>query len=179
MSTSPAKPERRETCLVLCDLIQSQMALEADVVSIYNQKRRLVPKSGLYIDVAIVGDRPFAANSKPVNDPAQPDVLEVQNTAIQELLQIDIFSKNDQARLRRVEIVFALTGVAAQQACEQHAMKIGRIPASFVDLSQGEGAARLNRYALTFNVLRGYQISRTVPTISDWQNPPQLIITNP
>jgi hypothetical protein len=179
MTTSPAKPEQRETCLVLCDLIQSQMALEKGVVSIYNQKRILTPRSGLYIDVAIIGDRPFAANSKPVNDPALPDVTEVQTVAQQEILQIDIFSKNDQARLRRIEVLFALTGVAAQQACERHSMKIARLPARFVDLSQGEGPARLNRYAITFNVLRGYQLTRAVETFSDWQNPPRQIITNP
>lgn len=179
MTTSPTRPERRETCLVLCGLIQSQMGLEDGVVSIYNQKRRLQPKSGLYIDVAIVGDRPFASNYRPVNDPAQADVTEVQNVAVQELLQIDIFSRNDQARLRRMEIVFALTGVAAQQACEENAMSIGRLPASFVDVSEIEGAARLNRYSLTFNVLRGYQLTRSAPTFSRWQNPPQTILVNP
>lgn len=178
MPTAPNRPDP-ETIVILAGLLQSQMGLEEGVVSIYNQKRRLEPKSGLYLDVACVGFQPFGVVSRPRNDPADPDMIEAQSVSQQEVVQVDIFSRNEQARLRRVEVIFALTGVAAQQASEQYGLRIGRIPPSFVDASQGEGAARLNRYALTFNVLRTYFMERRAPTFSKFQNPPQLITTNP
>lgn len=178
MITAPDKPEERETIKVIAGLIQSQMGLREGATSIYNQKRLLGKTSDIQVDVAWIGGKPYAANSRAVNDPAQPDLTEVQSVQEQEVIQVDIFSKSAEARLRKVEVIFALTGIAAQQACEKYGMRIGRIPASFVDLSEGEGAARLNRYALTFNVLRSYSLSRSVETFSTFENPPQ-ISTNP
>lgn len=179
MPTSPETPDRtRETLKVIADLIQSQMGLKEGATAIYNQKRLLGNTSDIQVAVAFLGAKPYAANSRPVNDPAKPDLVEVQSVQQQEVIQVDIFSKSSDARLRKVEIIFAMTGVAAQQACETYGMKIGRIPVSFVDLSEGEGAARLNRYAITFNVLRSYSASRSVQTFSTFENPPQ-ISTNP
>jgi hypothetical protein len=175
MSPSP-ETEVRETILVVAELIQSQMQLENGVVSIYNQRRKLGKGRGLQVDVALLGNRPFSVRSRSVNDPARPDLVERQCANEQETIQVDVFSYDDSARLRRIEVLFALTGVAAQQACEKYAMKIARVPASFVDLSEGEGAGRLNRFALTFNVLRGYSIERTVETFSTFTIPPQLVV---
>lgn len=180
MPTGPDKPDRdRETIKVIADLIQSQMGLKEGRTSIYNQKRLLGIESDLLVDVAWLGGRPFGVVSRPARDPAQPDLVEQQSVSMQEVVQVDLFSKSDEARLRKVDAIFALTGVAAQQACERYAMRIGRIPASFVDLSGGEGAARLNRYALTFNVLRSYFLSRSAQTFSTFENPPKEILTNP
>ena len=169
----------RETAKVLCELIESQMGLSKDTVSIYNQKRRLTNKAGIWIDVAIIGQTIIAANTKPINDPAQPELLEVQTVVQQEVLQVDIMSADDSARLRRLDVVLALTGTGAQQACERYAMKISNLPQSFVDASEIEASARLNRYAITVTVLRSYSKARTIPTFTAFQNPPQTLLVNP
>lgn len=166
----------RETTKLIADLLQEQMGLEDDVVAIYNQKRVLKPKSGLYLDVAIIGNKVYAATSAPVNDPAQPDLVEVQTVAMQEIVQIDIFSANAEARLRKAEVIMALTGIGAQQSMERHAYAIARIPPSFVDVSEVEGSARLNRYALTFNVLRAYSKARTAPTFTEFQSTREFLV---
>lgn len=168
----------RETILVLADLVQSQMGLENGVVAIYNQPRTIQPVSGLYVDVAFLGAKVYGATSKAVNDGFNQDLSEVQTVSKLEMYQIDIFSKNAEARILNTEIIFALTGVAAQQACEVHAMRICQIPSGFVDLSQVEASARLNRYALTFNVFRSYSLARLAPTFTHFQSSSQAIVAN-
>jgi hypothetical protein len=168
----------RETVKVIADLLESEMDLAKDIVAVYNSARRIPPKKGFFIDVAILGEAPFAANARPVNDPAEPEVVAVQTIAQREILQVDIFSADDSARLRRIDMIFALTGIAAQQACERHAMKISNLPQSFIDLSQVEASTRLNRYALTVTVIRSYSKAKTVPSFAVFQVPPRAIIVN-
>lgn len=155
------------------------MGTPAGIVAIYNQKRRLPAKTGFYIDVAILGDVPFGVNSRVESDPLETDLIETVSTNVQELIAVEIFSCDDSARLRRREIIFALACQAAQNLQERYAFKIGRVPTSFVDASEIEGAARLNRYVLTFNVLRAYSQSNAVATYTEIQNPPQKILVNP
>lgn len=176
---SAIEPASRETAKVICELIESQMGLGKDTVSIYNQKRVLTKKEGLWISVSIIGQGIISATTKPVNDPAQPDLIEIQTIVQQEIYQIDILSADDSARQRRLDVVLALTGTGAQQACERYAMKISNLPQSFVDASEIEASARLNRYAITVTVLRSYSKARTIPTFTAFQNPPQTLLVNP
>lgn len=171
--------ETREKIIVLAELIQSQMQLDEDVVSIYNQTRRLKSKTGLYIDVAFVSSRDFGNKSEPADDLQSPDLIEIQSVNSMEIYQIDIFSANEEARIRKREVVFALTGIAAQQAQELHSFKLASIPSSFVDLSSVEGAARLNRYAITISLLTAHRFERKAAAFTIFQNPPKKILVNP
>lgn len=180
MTTAIQQPTAtRETAKILCELIVSQMNLRTTDVSIYNQKRDLTKKKGIWVDVAIIGETTVASTTRPVNDPLQTDLTEVQTISQQEILQIDIMSADDSARMRRKEVIFALSGTAAQQAAETYSLKISNIPQSFVDVSEVEASARLNRYAITVTVLRAYSIVRTIPTFTVFQNPPQKLLVNP
>ncbi len=168
--------ERKETCVVLAELIQTQMDLPDNIVAIYNQRRQLPAQEGLWIDVAVLGERVFGMSNRTHNDPETNDLIEVQGINTQEQIQIDIMSKDSSARLRRVEIIFALTGIAAQQAQERHSLRIANLPTSFVDLSEIEAAARLNRYAITFNVLSFHEMSRRIVPFQFFQIPPAITV---
>ncbi len=167
-----------ETCKLLCQLLQASMRPPKNAIQIYNQDRRLPAATGYFIDVAILNDRPFAVNKKFVVDPATTNLVEQQTINSQELIQIDIFSWDNSARLRKLDIVFALNSILAQQLAEKWAFKIGRIPASFVDASEVEGSKRLNRYAITITVLRGYTKTQSAETFTTFQNPPRQILVN-
>lgn len=160
-----------ETAKLLATLIENELGLDPGVVMIYNQKRNLpANKEGFNVNVAIVADHPFAVNSRFEAVEGQTDLNEVQLLAQQEVVQVDMWSYDNSARLRRIDIIFALTGTAAQQLAEINAFQIGRIPASFVDVSEVEGAKRLNRYALTFNVLRGYKKTTEAQSFDNFDN---------
>lgn len=174
-SVSTATPE---TALLLAQLIQSEMELDDGIVTIYNQKRRLQPaKAGFNIDVAIIGDKPFGVNSRFADPGSTTDLDETVTINQQEIVQIDIFSYDDSARLNRIGIIFALASITAQQLSERYGFQIGRIPTSFVDVSEVEASKRLNRYALTFNVLRAYERTKSAATFAEFTDP--QIFTNP
>lgn len=161
-----------ETALLLAQILQTEMALADGIITIYNQKRRLPPaKSGFNIDIAIVGDRPFGVNSRFADPGSTTDLEETVTINQQEIVQIDIFSYDDSARLNRIGIIFALASITAQQIAEQYGFQIGRIPPSFVDVSEVDASKRLNRYALTFNVLRAYERTKTAQTFAEFTQP--------
>lgn len=160
-----------ETSKLLAELIQTEMETDEGVVTIYNQKRRIPPTSGFLVDVAIVGDRPFGINSRFSAVEDQDDMDETITVNQQEVVQVDIYSYDDSARLRRIEILYALASLAAQQLSEQYGFQIGRIPPNFVDVSEVEASKRLNRYALTFNVLRAYERTKTAATFTEFTQP--------
>lgn len=164
----------RETPLVLADLIQSELGLPKGVVALYNQKRTVPTKTGLWIDVAILGQHPFSATTRTVNDPTQIDLVGIQTVAQRELYQIDVMSYDGSARQSLVRITMAFSGIAAQQACEQNAMKLASIPLSFVDVSAVEGSQMLNRFAGTVAVIRSYSYTKTVPTFTSFEVPPRI-----
>lgn len=168
-----------ETIELVAGLIADDMATDPGVVQIYNQKRRLPPVKGFFVDVALLGTKPFAVKRGYENDPASADLREVASCNVQEMIQVDIFSFDASARLRKFDVLFALTSIAAEQLAERWAFKTSRLPASLVDASEQEGSAILNRFALTFTVIRAYGRIKAAPTFSVFQNPPQELLVNP
>lgn len=164
-----------ETIELFADLIASEMGLEPGRSQIYNQRRKIkAGDDGIFVDVALLGSRPFAVKRGYSVDPAQTDLVEGQTVNVQEVVQIDVFSFDESARLRKFDVLFALTSTAAQRMCEANAMKIGRVPPSFVDASSQEGGAILNRFVLTLNLLRSYGRTKAAPTYDQFSIPPQI-----
>ena len=74
------------------------------------------------------------------------------------MIQIDISSRNNDARLRRHEVFMALNSYYSQQKQEDNSCKIFNIPRSFHNTSAAEGGTTIYRYTITFMVqyLRRY-----------------------
>ena len=174
----PLHDRLREKILVLADLIKSGMDLEENVISVYNQKRKLPAASGIFIDVAFLGSKPFSVSSAQVYDPDEDDMLEEQTITERQLYQIDILSQDATARQRKHEIVFALTGTEAQQAQEFYGFHIAKLPLAFNDLSQTEGPSRLNRYSVTVAIIASISKRKVVQAFNSFQNPPKTLLTN-
>ena len=173
----PPMPVNFELIKVLAELIRCELSIPRlpQAVSIYNQKWRIPNTDGLFINIDFLGEKLFAANTRWENDPTSDGLFEQQYSCQQETYQVDVYSRDNSARMRKQEVVFALQSTRAQQLAEKYAFKIGHLPSSFVDLSEIEGAARLNRYALTFNVLRSYARTRLIEAFTEFTNPPELI----
>jgi hypothetical protein len=172
--------EQRQTVLIVADILREYMGLAEDVIALQNEPRRIAPKKGLFVDIAVIGVGTYANNGRAVNDPKDPEVTEVQTIGQREILQIDIFSKDRQAFDRIAEVPLALNSTIAVQACEHHGLKIARVPQSCVNVSHVEGAARINRFAFTVVILRAYSYARTVPTFDQFPaTTSKEIVTNP
>ena len=77
--------------------------------------------------------------------------IEHTQQVIDDEIQIDIFSRNNDARIRRYEVLSALTSYYSQQQQEKYQFKIYNIPRRIINTSRAEGAATIYRYTLTIS----------------------------
>ena len=169
-----------ELIKVIAFLVQDYLQLPEGRGVIYNQKWLIPQDDGLFFAVQYIGEKRFGTKRVYIDDPTNPGgLIEVQGSQTQEMYQIDLFSKDSSAREREHEVVFALNSTLSQQLQEQYSFQIGPLPSAMNDVSQVEGAARLNRYAITFKCLRAYRSERLVPAYTDFQIPPKSLLTNP
>ena len=160
---------------VLADLIQEEMDLPVDKVFLYNQDADLGKYSGLYVNLGILGDKPFGASSEIRNDP-ELGLVENQSVNVQEWYSLLLSSQDNTARLRRHEPPMILRGSRCQQLMEKYSFKVGYLPAAMTDVSEVEATYRLNRYSLTFNCLVAYARLRAVEYYDKFTGSPGLIV---
>lgn len=71
-------------------------------------------------------------------------------------MQIDVYSKNNEARLRFWEVQSALGSDLAEQLSNEYQFRISKISNSF-NTSGLDGGSDLNRYSIRFNCLSWYE----------------------
>lgn len=181
MSKPVAQPMPPRTINLLVGLIREYMGLDADQVVIYNQKWRIPADNRLYVVVAYLAQKPYGANTtyetfgQTQEKPTGAGLKEVTVVNSQETFTINVYSRGEQALLRKDEIVMALASTAAQQLCEANSIKLGKIPVGMTDLSGLDGAAILNRFAVTINTLCARSQERVVQYYDQFPTPGLVI----
>lgn len=172
--------DKSELMKALCSLLESQLLLPPNHVFIYNQKYDIPSDDGLYAYVGFQRSIPFASSRKEENVPATSTsdafLQEVQTMNVREFYTINLYSRSAAARQRNHEIIFALHSNQCEQLQERFAFKMSYLPLSMHDISHIEGAAIINRYQLTFSLLRAYTRTRPIEYYSIFTIPPTLII---
>lgn len=90
----------------------------------------------------------------------ESNFTEIQEAAISDTIQIDLYSRNEDAKTRRFEVLTALHSLYAQQLQEQYHFKIFQIPNNINNTSIIEGAARLYRYTFTITTVYKRQYNK-------------------
>lgn len=163
----------------LVELIRSQLALEQDVVRVANQNARLSPTAGLRITIGMLASRKIGFQRTYRNDPTQGTegaLVEHQEQQRQETYQVDIYSADDSARIRNAEIDFALNSDESEKLQARESFHIAPGSISTLDASEEEGARRLNRFIVTFNVIRAFGRDRVVEYFDRFHEGPQLVV---
>lgn len=133
-----------------CDVIRTEMNLDADQVWIYNQKVDIPPDDRLYVVVSILNCKPFSNINKMI--PTDSGLEEKQMTNFYANLSVDILSRSTEARDRKEEIILALHSVYAQQMQEAHGFSIARLSNAFANISDVEGSAIPYRFNITVGI---------------------------
>lgn len=171
--------EEKETISLIAALIATQFGLAPTRVFIYNQKWKIPPGEGLFVEVAMNAQKPYGSSTGfediPQTADAPAKLIENQVTSMQEVYTVTLYSRNGDARRMQPRLLMALASVASQQVQEKYSFQVGRLPISFVDVSSTEGAARLNKYAYTFALLRSYSQSFIVDYFDKFQFPNLVI----
>lgn len=145
----------REVEKIFVDIIKAELELpdsygvdskgnEIPTVFIDSQNITLGTTDKLQIIVGLADAQPYANN----NYFDSVTNKEVQEVTLRENIQIDLVSKNKEARQRRWEILAALQSILSKQKQEEFYFKIFKISSSFVNTSEAEGGSQLNRYSI-------------------------------
>lgn len=168
----------------IVDIINKKMAMPPDRVILRDQNFKWPDDTAMRIIVGIVNSFPMAAESymipsTPTNwdqtDPIdqvfdQPSQnfdqtatqIEVNEVQMQEWVQIDVASRNNDAIMRNWEVIAALNSFYSQQVQELNNFKIFRLPRGPSNTSSAEGGSFLNRYTLTVPCFVWYRKETTM-----------------
>lgn len=132
-------------------------------VVIANQNIKLFNTDKLQITVKTIGCTDYANRNetKEVVENNVTKFVEYQYLNQQRQMQIDVYSRNNDARQRFWEVITALKSVYAEEQQDKYNFKIGTITNSR-NLSGIDGGSDINRYAITFNVLVHYQKQKVI-----------------
>lgn len=92
---------------------------------------------------------------------------EIQEALVSEHYQIDLQSRNNDARDRNWEVITALKSIYSIQKQEENQFKIFRIPSSFVNSGAAEGGSQLNRFSIVITCHVWYNKSKTISDYYD------------
>lgn len=157
-------------------LIRQGLGLAEDQVILANERFRMPGDQRLYVMVQLLGAKLFGSKAQYENDPNTSGLSEVRGCNVQEIHQVMAYSLGGAARQRYWEIPVALSGNLAQQRMERYSFRIGQLPTSMTEVSLQDGAGRLNRYSMTFQVLGAYRTQLAVDYFDTFRSP--LLTTN-
>ena len=131
----------------IVDIIRNDMGLDQQHIWIQSQNRKIPPNSqDLFVVVGCVDFKPIS--SKSYFDNTTNSERQVAYGRAQ--IQVDIFSRSNEARIRRAEILMALNSFYSKGVQDKKQFKIFELPSSFINLSGLAGGSDINRFAVRF-----------------------------
>jgi hypothetical protein len=151
---------------LICEVIWRELGLGQDRVILWDQKFNLPKDSGLVCAVKFLRGNPFG-NTKRFD--ANGNLTQALNMKAD--IDINIMSRGPEARERKEEVLLALASQYAQTQQEINGFSIAKLPSSFIDLSEVDGAAIPYRFVLTISIQYLYQKTKAVDYFDTFQDP--------
>ncbi len=136
---------------IIIDILTEEMQLDPKTIWLRDQNRKIPDDKTMFLVVGLIDAHPMS-NVTYMKEETVASVTtqhEINEVMMQEFIEIDIMSRNNDALLRKWEVVAALQSFYAQQQQELNNFKIFRIPGTFVNTSGAEGGSNINRYSIT------------------------------
>lgn len=159
---------------IFVNLIQSYMDLpdnygqdnlgnDIPCVSIANQNLKLFNTPKMQITIKTLSSNVFASKcyNRTVEIEGQEVYQEIVDLNDQKIIQIDVFSRNNEALERYNEVQLALNSTLAQESQEKYHFKIAHISTA-INLSGLDGGSEINRFSIRINVLSWEQKIKSV-----------------
>ncbi len=129
--------------IILCDIIATDMSLDAERVVVYNQNWKSPKDDDIYIIVS-EGTSKVIANTNRFD----PDTeKEIKRVSVSTTYNIEITSRNTDAKYRKAEVLAALGSNYSEQKQEENHIRIFRTN-QILDLSFVDGRSALSRYQI-------------------------------
>lgn len=147
---------------ILVDIIMHELNLPANYgktsngdvipsVIIYSQNIKLFNTDKLQITVRNINTDVWSNRSEFVTN-EDGSYSEVQDLNLSKMIQVDCYSRNNDARDRFWEVTAALKSTYAAQKMDLYNFKLGTITKSN-NISSIDGGSDINRYSITFSAL--------------------------
>ena len=137
--------------IILCDIIATDMGLDSARVVVYNQNWKAPKDDGIYIVVAEGSSRIIGNTNRfvPADPNAHPPTVdrEVKKVAVSTTYNVEITSKNTDAKYRKTEVLAAIGSDYSEQKQELNQIRIFRT-GQILDLSFIDGRSALHRYRI-------------------------------
>lgn len=185
--------KNREIEKIIQDILLKELALPAKygeedgyiipTVYIVSPNVKLGSTDKMQIGIQSIGARIISSHSR--CEDRNDEYTEIKELVVNDNIQIDIQSRNDDARIRRFEVIAALESVYAKQMQEAWSCRIFEIPQGFTNISSAEGSSQLYRYSITIAVQYTRVYTQTVSyynqfpiesSIDDQQNAKSFVI---
>lgn len=128
-------------------------------VIIYSQNIKLFNTDKLQITVRTVSQNVWS--NRNYTKQVDENFTEIQDLNESRLMQIDVYSRNNDARDRFWEVQTALNSIYAQQQMDLYNFKLSNITKA-QNISGIDGSADINRFTITFTALTHQQKVKTV-----------------
>lgn len=135
------------------DIIRKEMDLDQQHIWIQAQNRKIPPNSNdLYVVVGVVDFLPISSKSyfKEIQESDDVATIERQILYGRANVQVDIFSRSNEARNRRGEILMALNSFYSKEVQDSKQFRIFELPSTFINLSGLAGGSDINRFTMRF-----------------------------
>lgn len=151
-----------ESIIVLINILIEEMDLDSQQIAVYNQKFDIPANFDIFLYLSYLSGKAYGSTIG--YDTIDAVFTEIKTIQVQQIIGIDIVSRGDQAQLRKEEIILAFNSTFARQQMAEadNVLKIANLPISFLDLSNLEGPAILNRYHIELALLTLFQKQKAV-----------------
>lgn len=166
-----------DALLLFCEILQNFLGLPNGRVYLWDQKMAQPTDSGLYIAVQVLNCKPFANVNKFDGSGSNSNSDQYVNNMA--TLQLDIISRDTEARDRKEQVLMALASNYSQNQQVANSFFIGKLPAGsqFVNLSEQDGAAIPYRFSISVGIQFTKIMVQAVSSFDSFQTP--QINTNP
>lgn len=133
---------------------------EIPSVIVYSQNIKLFNTDKLQVTVRTVSQQIWS-NRNQTKQNGQGVFQEIQDINESRMMQVDVYSRNNDARDRFWEVQTALNSVYAQQMMDLYNFKLSNI-SNAQNISGIDGSADINRFSITFTALTHQQKIKTI-----------------
>lgn len=163
---------------VLADIITNELEIDPSRVVLYDQNFKAPKDQDLYVTIATGPTQIIGGNQKfePADPEADPPTVdrEVKTVVKATTYNVEMSSKNEDAKYRNHEIIMAITSNDAQQKMEENNIAIFRT-GQILDLSLIEGTSALHRFRIPVIIHSIERKEKAIEVYDSFQAPQEEI----
>jgi hypothetical protein len=160
-----------DALLLFCEIIQKFLGLANGRVYLWDQKIMEPTDAGLFIAVSELSCKPFGIQNRFNGSGGASDSVQAVN--MYTLLQIDVISRNTEARDRKEEVILALDSNYSRFQQDANSFLIGKLPpgSNFVNISSPDGAGIPYRFNISVAIQYAFTRTRAVESFNTFETP--------